>query len=103
MTHPGGAEGSATSSGRADDPTVAVITSGAQGPDEADLCRIDIRLHSPSEPSARAGTAHWRPGAEAPWSVGGDREPDIVVDYLHPDGPTISHIVSTLTPQPGRA
>jgi len=91
-THPGAADGSTTSSGRADDPTVVVITSGAQGPGEAGLCRIDIRLHAPAEPSAPAGTAHCRPGAEAQWSVGDDREPDIVVDYLHPDRPTISHI-----------
>jgi hypothetical protein len=58
---------------------VAVITSGAAGRDETDLCRVDIRLHTPSRPTADHS--------------GG---PDIVVDYLDPDGPIIRHIVPTL-------
>jgi hypothetical protein len=58
------------------DRTVAVITSGAAGSGDTDLCRIDIQVNTGgSEPAADA-----------------DGEPDIVIDYRHPDGPMIRYI-----------
>jgi hypothetical protein len=79
-------------------PTVAVITSGAPGPDENDLCRINIRLHTPS-PVTASVASHRKPTGQDLHAVGGD-EPDIVVDYLEPGGPTLRHIGPALTPQP---
>jgi hypothetical protein len=63
---------------------MAVITSGVAGRDETDLCRVDIHLHTPGRPTADHN--------------GG---PDIVVDYLDPDGPIIRHIVPALVAPTG--
>ena len=69
--------------------TVAVITSGAAEGTDADMCRIDIQLHTPT------GDA-WSD------SFPPDHRPDIVLDYLDPDGPTIRHILPALLPPSGQ-
>ena len=67
--------------------TVAVITSGVAGPGDTDLCRIDIQVNTcTSEPASEAGC-----------------QPDIVVDYRHPDGPAIRYLMPALpVPPTGR-
>jgi hypothetical protein len=82
-------------------PTVTVITGGTPGADETDLCRIDIQLRVPVPDSACAG----RPDVtaaepQAKHTTGDDKQPEIVVDYCHPDGLTICHIVPALSPLP---
>src|SRR5437016_3044807 len=66
-------------------PMVAVITSGAAGLDESDLCRIDIHLHTPVRPAAADLSA---PGGEpdrpSRYTADHGHWPDIVVDYLDP-------------------
>ena len=84
---PAGADPTANPPGRT--PMVAVITSGPTGPDETDLCRIDIALHTPDRQDGSA--------------VEDDHRPDIVVDYLDPAGPIIRHIVPALIPPAGRS
>ena len=86
---------------RVGSPTVAVITSGSPGVDEADLCRIDIELHTPIPVAAAVDSAHRQPDEHIPCALGAD-EADIVVDYLDPDGPTIRHVRPTLTLPPER-
>jgi hypothetical protein len=66
--------------------TVSVITSGAAGLSETDLCRIDIQVDTST--------------SEAVSEDGG--QPDIVIDYRHPDGPTIRYIVPALPVPAGR-
>jgi hypothetical protein len=80
-------------------PTITVITSGAPGPDETELCRIDIQLHTPT-PAVESESPSGRPepDAYAGRSAGDDHEPDIVVDYHESVGPAIRHIVPTLSP-----
>jgi hypothetical protein len=84
-------------------PNVAVITSGAPGPDETDLCRVDIRLDIPAPPTGSNVPTHAQPEGHGPCDVGDDNQPDIVVDYRDPAGPVIRHIVPTLTPPPSRS
>jgi hypothetical protein len=80
-------------------PMVAVITSGAAGLDETDLCRIDIHLHTPVRPAAAGLSAPSdEPDRPSRYTADHGRWPDIVVDYLDPDGPIIRHIVPALTP-----
>lgn len=56
--------------------TVAVITSGLAESGDTDLCRIDIEVNiDPSDAVAEDGY-----------------QPDIVVDYRHPDGPMIRYV-----------
>ena len=74
----------------ASSPAVAVTTSGAPGPDEEDLCRINIQLRTPTPVPVSVASAHDEPDGQALSSVGGD-EPDIIVDYLEPGGPTRPH------------
>jgi hypothetical protein len=63
---------------------VAVITSAAAGSGDADLCRIDIQVNTrASDPASEAGC-----------------RPDIVIDYRHPDGPTIRYIMPALPVPP---
>lgn len=80
-------------------PAVAVIASGAAGPDEDDLCRINIQLHTPTQVTVSVASADDEPDGQDLSTVGGD-EPDIIVDYLEPGGPTLRHIGPALTPQP---
>jgi hypothetical protein len=64
--------------------TVAVITSAVAGPGDADLCRIDIQVNTCTpEPASEAGC-----------------QPDIVVDYHHPDGPAIRYLMPALPVPP---
>ena len=86
---------------QADTPTVAVITSGTPGPDENDLCRITIELHTPTQVTKSVAAAHREPDGQDLSAVGG-HEPDIIVDYVDPGGPTLRHIGPALTPQPDR-
>jgi hypothetical protein len=93
-------DGSPAADGEAGGATVTVITGGAPGPDETEVCRIDIQLGPLTQVAASAlssGSGHNGQGPPA----GGD-EPDIIVDYLDPDGPTIRHIRATLTSPPRR-
>ncbi len=60
--------------------TVSVITSSATDLADTDLCRIDIQLDTCT--------------SEAESEDGG--QPDIVIDYHHPDGPTIRYIMPAL-------
>jgi hypothetical protein len=65
--------------------TVAVITSGVPGREDSDLCRIDIQVYRPP--------VHAVAIPDEPW----DRHsPDIVVDYLDPDGPILRHVAAAL-------
>jgi hypothetical protein len=75
----------------ADGPSVAVITSGTPGPDETDLCRVNIQLSTPNRVTAPVARAHSAADGQDPGSVG-DQEPDIIVDYLDPGGPAIRHL-----------
>jgi len=81
-------------------PMVAVITSYAPGPDESDLCRINIQLSTPD--GVTPSVSSTPPGSETQTTrpVVDDPEPDIVIDYLDPDGPTVRHIVPTLARRP---
>jgi hypothetical protein len=75
-----------------------VITSGGADRDKTELCRIDIRLHTP-RPAAPDPCAHGgEPGKPSRYTAAHGHWPDIVVDYLDPDEPIISHIVPALTP-----
>jgi hypothetical protein len=80
-------------------PTVAVITGGAPGPDDGDLCRINIRLHTPIQVTASVGSAHSEPDRHDQATVGG-HEPDIIVDCHGPGGLTIRHLGPVFTAQP---
>ena len=60
--------------------TVSVITSSAAGLSETDLCRIDIQVDTSTSEEV----------------ADDDGRPDIVIDYRHPDGPTIRYIVPAL-------
>jgi hypothetical protein len=65
-------------------PTVAVITSGVTGSGDTNLCRIDIQVNTrASDPASKVGC-----------------QPDIVIDYRHPDGPTIRYIMPALPVPP---
>jgi hypothetical protein len=95
-------DGSTPAQSQAGGPMVAVITSAGPCADENELCRINIRLDTPTQASASA-PATWRePGARDPRSVGG-QQPDIIVDYCDPGGPALRHIVPALLPQPYHA
>ncbi|OLB78743.1 MAG: hypothetical protein AUI14_12320 [Actinobacteria bacterium 13_2_20CM_2_71_6] len=77
---------------------LAVITSGAVGPDETELCRINIQLRTPMRYAGSAGPVpDDEPEGQSRYAGDGCR-PDILIDYLDPDGPTIRHIAPTLTP-----
>lgn len=91
-------KGSTTAHGQAGGPMVAVITSGEPAADENELCRINIQLDTSTQVSASAG-AHREPDARDTPSAGG-HQPDIIVDYRHPGGPTLRHVVPALMPQP---
>jgi hypothetical protein len=94
--------GGRTPHSQATSPIVAVITSAAPSPDETDLCRIDIRLDTPAQPTGSDAPTHVQPDGHGPCPVD-DHPPDIVVDYHDPAGPVIRHIVSALTPLPNRS
>jgi hypothetical protein len=96
--HPVAGDASGRAHSAAGGPAVAVITSGITDPDDKELCRIDVELHSlvqSAAPVAPACQGHDRQGT----CSAGDRQPDVIVDYLDPAGPTIRHIRLGLTPQ----
>jgi hypothetical protein len=91
--------GSMSAHGQAGGQTVAVITSGDPGADENELCRINIQLDTPTQVTASVTSAQREPDGRDPRRVGG-HQPDIIVDYLDPGGPTLRHIVPALMPPP---
>jgi hypothetical protein len=56
-----------------------------------DPCRIDIELHMPILVAASVGFPHREPDEQLLCGVSG-HEPDIIVEYVDPDGPTVRHI-----------
>jgi hypothetical protein len=95
-SEPVATDGSSPAHGQSGGPMVAVITSGGPGAAENEVCRINIRLETPTQSVA---SAQREPGARDAPSVAG-HQPDIIVDYLGPGGPTLRHIVPALMPQP---
>lgn len=95
-------DGSTPADSPASVPMVAVITSGGPGGDENELCRINIQLDTPTQISASAAATQHEPAAQDPRSVAG-QQPDIILDYCDPSGPTLRHIVPALMPQPDDA
>lgn len=91
--------GSTSAHSRAGGPMVAVITSGGQGADENELCRINIQLDTPTKVSTSIAAAQREPDGRDPRRVAGDQA-DIIVDYSDPGGPTLRHFVPALMPQP---
>jgi hypothetical protein len=73
-----------------DGPNIAVLLGGATSRAESAPCRVDIRLRS-SVPVAPVSASPHLPTA------GEGHSPDIVVDYLNPDGPTIRYMADRLT------
>jgi hypothetical protein len=83
--------------GQAGGPMVAVIASGGPGAHENELCRINIQLNRPTHVSGSPAAAQREPDTPDAPSVGG-QQPDIVVDFWDPDGPTLRHVVPALMP-----
>lgn len=75
---------------QAGDATVAVITSGARGTDETEVCRVNIQLYGPAQLDASNASGH-EPDGRGP-GTGSGQGVDIVVDYHDPGGPTIRHL-----------
>jgi hypothetical protein len=92
-------DGSTPAHGQAGGPMVAVITSGGPAADENEPCRINIQLDTPTQVSPSAAAAQREPDARDSRRVGG-HQPDIIVDFCDPGGPTLRHIVPSLMPQP---
>jgi hypothetical protein len=92
-------DGYPRASGDADVPTVAVITSGTPGPDETDLCRVNIQLYRPTRVTAPA-SAHREPDGQDQ-GTGGHPRPDVILDDLDPGGLTIRYLGPALTGRPG--
>jgi hypothetical protein len=87
------ADDGSTPAGR---PTMAVITSGSPAADDTDLCRIDIEVHTPVPVSDPPDSAQPKADGQSR-STRARHAPDIVIDDLSPDGPTIRHIQPSLT------
>lgn len=83
----------------AEGPIVAVIASGTPGPEETDLCRINIQLYTPNPVTPPAGCTDRGAGGQRRGSVGG-QEADIIIDYLDPSGPAIRHLGPALAARP---
>jgi hypothetical protein len=84
-------------------PILTVITSATPSPHDSDLCRIDIQLRAVTQPAGSGRSPHRRePDRQGPSTIDDDHQPDIIVDYLDPDGPTIRHLAPTLPPLPDR-
>jgi hypothetical protein len=96
-----------TARGAAEGPAGAhravVIISGSTDPNAADACRVDIQVNTVARPAGPHGV---RGGPDTDVDdtdeSGDNRQPDIVVDYLDPNGPTVRHLASWLAPQAGR-
>jgi hypothetical protein len=91
----------------AEDPAGArrtiVIVCGPARPGDTDVCRIDIQVNTVTPLGGPRGVAG---GLDADagdsGQSGGNRDSDIVVDYLDPNGPIVSHLASWLAPQARR-
>jgi hypothetical protein len=89
--------GPAPAQGQAGGPMVAVITSGGPGAHENELCRIDIQLTRPTHVSASPAAAQRETDTRDAPTMGG-KQPDIIVDFWDPEGPTLRHVVPALLP-----
>jgi hypothetical protein len=94
-------DGSPAADDEAGGAAVTVITGGAPGPDETEVSRIDIQLGPLTQVAASAPSSGGGHNRQDLYAADGD-EPDIIVDYLDPDRPTIRHIRATLTSPPRR-
>jgi hypothetical protein len=88
--------------GQAGGATVPVITCGAPCPEETAVSRNDIQLGRSAQVTASALSSWSGHRVLEPHAGDGD-EPDIIVDYLDPDGPTICHTAATQTALRGRS
>ncbi len=97
------AEDRTTAEGPAGARRAVVIVSGPAGAAAADVCRVDIQVNAVARPAGPRGVGG---GSDAdpgdPEKSGDDRQRDIVVDYLDPDGPIVRHLASWLAPDAGR-
>lgn len=78
---------------RADDPALVVIVDATPGISQAEECRISIHVIDDRQ------AADPQPGS-SDWASGSYRDSgqalQMVVDYSHPDGPSISHMSAQL-------
>ncbi|MCM0676846.1 hypothetical protein NCC78_19460 [Micromonospora phytophila] len=74
-----------------------VLTSGPSGQTD-DVQRVNIRVTGNAPPALGGAVTHQRAGEP---HADADHEPDILLDYHDPDGPTIRHIAPHLSPPPG--
>lgn len=84
-------------------PDEAMIISGPAGSGNTEVCRVDIQVDTVARPAGRRGVGGGPDGGRGDTGEpGGNRESDIVVDYVDPDGPTVRHLASWLAPQDRR-
>lgn len=82
--------------GQASARRTVMISGGPADPDGTDTCRIDVQVDATTRPG---GPSSVEDGADPERRDSGGydlRQPDVVVDYRHPDGPTIRHVASWL-------
>ncbi|MDZ5441677.1 hypothetical protein U2F26_02890 [Micromonospora sp. 4G57] len=77
--------------------TVMVITCGACAPGPDEVCRVTIRVTTDAPTASATDDSHRQPSDPHPDA---DPDPDIVLDYHDPSGPTIRQIVPRLSPPP---
>lgn len=79
----------------ASNPTISVITGATPGIDETDLCRINIQLYEPTQSTTAPATGRGPDGQDR--TTGNGEQPNVIIDYLDPGGPTIRHLGPALT------
>lgn len=77
--------------------TVLVVSSGPSGKTDDDVERVDINVTVGAPRDHRGDLSHQRPDEG---HTDADHEPDIILAYHEPDGPTIRHMASHLSPPP---
>lgn len=77
--------------------TVLVISSGPSGKTDEDVERVDINVTVGARPDPRGGLSHQ--GLDG-GHTDADHEPDIILAYDEPDGPSIRHMASHLSAPP---
>ncbi|MEU0151558.1 hypothetical protein [Micromonospora fulviviridis] len=77
--------------------TVLVISSGPSGKADDDAERVDINVTVGARPDHRGGVSHRGPDGG---QTDADHEPDIILAYDEPDGPSIRHMASHLSSPP---
>ncbi|WP_319461967.1 hypothetical protein [Micromonospora sp. RTP1Z1] len=77
------------------DLTVVVITGGACAVSDDEVCRINIRVTTDA-PTGPATDISYQQASDG--YPDADDQPDIVLDYHDPSGPTIRHIAPQLSP-----